>query len=449
MKHIRSYFLGIVIFLMPACSIINETPVDSIAASTYFQNYKDVEAAVISTYSVLTGANSYGRLRILATELSSNNIEHRINQFEFAHFSDHQLIAENIVLFPIWSEIYKGIMRANDVIAAVPKLDPKNQELSKNFLGEAYFLRAFMYFDLVRMFGDVPLVSTPSNNVDLNAVRVARTESQKIYAQIVADLQEAEKLLPESYAIKVQNRGRATKMTAKAYLAKVFLYQKDYTNCLAKLDEVINNTANYGLVSLDILYNTNDNLETVFELFFSIDGISLQLLPSIAPYNGFGEYYVNTNLLKLFDSQDKRLAYMIQNNGNWFAAKARKAKTTTADPVYCLRLAELLLIRAEVLARNSGTPTPKAIEALNLVRQRAGLEAKKMTDFANLDSFLETVLIEKRKEVMFETGDFWFDAIRAGYASKLLGVSNPNAYLYPIPNAEIVRNPNLTQNAGY
>ena len=451
MKHqILTYCLSILVFgSLPACSVTEENPIDSIAASNYFQTYKDVEAAVVGAYSVLTVPNSFGRFRVLVPELSAKSIVHRVAQFEFAHFSNNNIIPENILLLPLWSEMYRGIMRANDIIAAVPTLDTRNQELSRNFLGEAYFLRAFFYFDLARMFGGVPLIISPTNNIDLNAVRVPRADLQKVYSQIINDLLEAERLLPETYAVRNQIRGRATKTTARAYLAKVYFYQQNYMACLTKSSEALSNTANYSLVSLETLYSTNDNPEAIFEVFFVTDAVSIQLLPSSSPFNGTGEYFVTESLRRTYEPQDKRLNYMIQSGNNWFAAKARKIRAATADPVYCLRVAELHLIRAEALARTAGSVSPQAVAALNLVRERAGLPPLQTTDFTSLDNFIELVLIEKRRELAFETGEFWFDAIRAGLAAKLLGVTNPNAYLYPIPSAELIRNPNLTQNAGY
>jgi starch-binding outer membrane protein, SusD/RagB family len=151
----------------------------------------------------------------------------------------------------------------------------------------------------------------------------------------------------------------------------------------------------------------------------------------------------------LFEAGDKRLDYFLPKNNLFFAGKSKKTKLAPADPVYCLRLAEMYLIQAETQARSENNVSPQALQALNTVRQRAGLKPKQLADFPTVSSFVEEIVIEKRRELMFETGDAWFDMVRADLAGKLLGVTDPNAYVYPIPNSEIVNNPKLKQNAGY
>ena len=398
-----------------------------------------------------------------------------------------------------WSNAYITINRANIVIQLVPgiQMDPT---LRARVIGEAKFIRALSYFMLVSMFGDVPLVTSQITNAK-NA-QLPRTPKAQVYTLIESDLQSASTTLPASYS--GADVGRATSGAALALLAKVYLYQGDWTHAAQYAGQVINS----GTYSLNKVYNDNfsiskqnTNPENIFSVNFgspeTVTGVvgSIALLfglPSGFPGgDAYGLEFVLPSLVNSFSATDTRgngasfmiSPYTIQHGPDsgtvvTFISPPEPALHKPLDetdpqnmehrsweqqpnfqPV--LRYADVLLMYAEAVA-NGGTATAgSAVAALDQVRLRGDPSASSSAGAAD---FMDTLRVERRKEFIYE-GQRWFDLARWGildqalrakqaeiltiYPNEFKAVHGVTSTIYPIPQVEINSDPALTQNAGW
>ncbi|MGN6508452.1 MAG: RagB/SusD family nutrient uptake outer membrane protein [Chitinophaga sp.] len=408
-------------------------------------------------------------------------------------FRTNTLIKENLVPDNyFWAPMYKTIFSANAVIGGVAaststKLEPATRAV---LTGEAKFVRAFCYFYLVNLYGDVPLALSTDFNVNM---KLARTPKEEVYKQIVADLKDAQTLLTDDYSISGGERIRPNKGAATALLARVYLYMQDWPNADAAASAVIG----------DSQYKLPDDLTSVF-LKNSTGAIwQLQQNPAAKPYNGTWDganlsalfawtdlppelrlvyrdsaqfsslgpyliprYYFTKHQAAAFEADDKRKSdwasytetpVKSEWNGDtvFYARKYTVAIGSATQPVtqyyMVLRLAEQYLIRAEARARIGADLTGAAAD-LDALRLRAGL---KNTTAVTPEALLEAVAHERQVELFAEWGHRWFDLKRTGKAKEVLGAMpekqpwNDNQLLYPISPQEILKDPRLKQNPGY
>ncbi|OZI08845.1 RagB/SusD family nutrient uptake outer membrane protein [Siphonobacter sp. BAB-5385] len=378
----------------------------------------------------------------------------------------------------IWQGNYQGIARANQALTYLPTLTI--DEASKNrLIGEATFLRAYFYFNLVRTFGGVPLITTvpnPTNEADLQAGRT-RTTAEAIYAQIEADLNTAVTNLPEKGSIAT---GRATKGAAQALLAKVSMYQKKWDKVLELTNAVITG----GKYSLVDDYSTiwrevgENNAESIFEVQAQgttpNKGINnYSATQGVRGQWGWGFNTPSADLEKAYEPGDKRKAATIMYPGevlwdgqqvlatapnpryNKKAYVSRVAETyngndeQTNKNMRILRFAEVLLMHAE--ASNELGQSGNALISLNKVRVRAGLQAAQ----AGSQSDLRLKIWNERRVELAMEHDRMFDLRRQGRAAtvlRALGLPyvSPKHDLFPIPQTQIdLSGGQLKQNPGY
>ncbi|TAD97466.1 MAG: RagB/SusD family nutrient uptake outer membrane protein [Bacteroidetes bacterium] len=454
MKKIFLIFL----FFLTACNdLINPKPQDGVLAETYFANTTAAEAGVIAIYNRLISRELYLQDRVMAVELLGGNI-YPPNKTPppFHDTYTHNIPTSAQAVFTLWSSFYTAIGRANNVLYGIA--DMKGAEA---LYGETLFLRALMYFDLMRIYGDVPLVLEPTQVINLNKIYVKRTPKEEIYKQIVTDLLLAEVLCPSEYATTAATKGRATKWAAKMLLGKVYLYLGKYAESEKKLAE-IESSAKFIIAPIQTIFKINNIPESIWEL--QITSNTGHLNSALLPRNlgGQGQIAVEPNLLKMYENGDLRLTnYLYKENppptptnqpaptSATSVIKYQKNNAFQTDNIMVMRYAETLLIYAESAARNANAVTEKAVNLLNAIRTRAGLNPKKTTDFANLEAFIDELLWERRRELIGEFGETWFDLVRTDKAFDWLKLKSKNLYVIPIPDAELRNNPNLTQNAGY
>jgi hypothetical protein len=312
-------------------------------------------------------------------------------------------------------------------------------------LGEAYFIRALSYFDLARGWGGVQLQL--KSTTDLAGLKgIKRSTLDQTYDQVLADLVQAENLLPEDNS----TRNRAQKSTARALRARLHLYRKQWADAENYASQVIANTK-YALVKPYKTFFTAPFLttESVFELTYSTND-----------RNGFWGTWYPSSLggsftLKPSDAIVAKLSNPL-SGGTRSTLIAGTAPSvygvlynTTAssiDPSYVIRIAELYLIRAEARAQqNKLVGANSASTDLNIIRDRAGLAPTAAVTQGDLLLAIEN---ENSVEFPFEAHR-WFDLTRTGRAGAVLGITNPNYYLFPIPLSDILSDPDVTQNPGY
>lgn len=451
MKVIKKlkYILPLVaVFSMPSCkSFLDVKPKDAVSDEQTIFDKSSAETAVRGIYRGLAADNYYGVNFVSIGYLSGDNIQWTGSQSIVQDFINHNVKPENATIAGVWAAIYNVINRANDAISTIPSVnDASFTTAYKNQLvGEAYFARALAYFDLARTWGGVQIVTTPTNSAtDKSGIK--RGSLAETYAQVLSDLNAAEPLLtiPAS-----PNPVRANKETVWALKARYYLYQKDWANAESYASQVIADTKNYALLKPYSSWFANNAVatrESVFELSYSAtytNGHRGQWQP---PANGGTRQWAPNNtlvsLLNTAATGGTRNALIAQTSaGLWYGNLYYRSPAT--DPAYVIRIAELYLIRAE--ARAQQNHLVDALADLNAVRDRAGLTPGTAVTQADVLLAIEN---ENRLEFALE-GHRWFDLVRTGRAQAVLGITDANKLLLPIPVDQLNADPSLTQNPGY
>ncbi|WAC14715.1 RagB/SusD family nutrient uptake outer membrane protein [Dyadobacter pollutisoli] len=454
---------------------LEEVPLSFFEESNSFNSAADATSAINAVYDRLKGV--YGMTMINLADLNGDECQVREENGGGTEIHKNLFNSGTGLFDQFYTASYVLIDRANRVIGNVPKIT-MDVKLRDQIVGEAKFIRALAYFNLVRAFGDVPLVTAVSN--DVVNVQIPRDAQEQVYQQIIQDLQEAEKVLPVKFTADTEI-GRATSGAAKSILAKVYLTRKDWTNAAAKAKEVIDSKA-YSLVPdyHDLFVPEKENgpehifsiqyscvlptygsqMAVSFAIFFTypinLTGGTYQVVPAFASSFQQGDYRKEVTVIT-----EKKLA-----NGTIVASRTGPHTDKYWDPLACgessarnnfivTRYADVLLMYAEAL-NELGAPTAEAYNAINLVRARArnGAAATVLPDLAGLSQaqFRDAVLQERGWELSFEGHRRW-DLLRTGKyveAMKAIGVTaDAKHLLYPIPLQEIDVNPALVQNAGY
>jgi len=493
-------FVGIVTVV--ACNKLAEKPVGTIVSGQFYKTQADAVAAVNAVYTTLNSDPAgdfpiYGRELNLMTDNASDNQNFSPSNTnpDVRAMSTITYVASNGRILKNWQQHYYGINRANiaiDGVTGTAAVAFTTAGLQARLVGEAKFIRALLYFNLVRLFGPVPLVLHNASGVDITTLQVARTSRDSVYAQIVADLNDAAAALPASYS--GVDVGRVTSGAAHALLAKVDVTRRDWVSAQTELLKVLTAgtfsgaTGNYGY-GLFANYKdafakaTKNGVEHVFSVQFVTSGgevgATQYLSQSFTSFNP-GTYPIDipadSSVSQLFASGDTRKAvtfYTTQYNAATgqtvvfnnpytpylnkfvdYAIAPLNNQSTSGINYPVIRYAEVLLLYAEVLNEMGGGPTADAYAAVNLVRARANVGP--LTAGLGVADFRDSVFLERRKEFIQE-GQRWFDLVRRGGEYYLAAQHRIAAHaaatladtLYPIPVTEIQLDPLLTQNPGW
>ena len=426
-----------------------DKPIASIPADAVFADDIKAGAAVRGLYATMvTGVNSAftggidAGLGVSADELrcSEGNV--------YYDFYTNVVTPANTTNTRIWSQLYNLIFNANAIIEQIPKSTGMTEAARKQYMGEARFMRAVMYFYLVNIYGDVPMPTT--TKYEVNAL-LPRTPVSQIYDLIIDDLKFAHESLSPNY-ISTGQRFRANRYAASAMLARVALYLQDWQNAeLAATDVIDGGRALYGM---------EPDLTKTF--LIGSKEIIMQLPPIETlnyTYNGYifgGTLYpLNQFLYNNFEAGDLRKANWIRANGAehyMYKYKVNSGSTNAkTEGMIFLRVAETYLIRAEARAQLNNLSG--AISDLDVIRKRSGvrLVADVVPDISK-DDLLGVIIHERYVELFAELGHRWFDLKRTGRASEVFKNKpnwRPEALLMPIPKDDMDRNPALVQNPGY
>jgi hypothetical protein len=429
-----------------ACeSFLDQKPQSVVLTEEAITNPTAARAAIIGAYASL--ASGYGLPYTAYPDLLADNLAHNGTMTNLSQFKNHAILPDNGAVSSLWQSLYQGINQANYILAKVPLLSDPAFTDQKRILAEAKFIRALLYFHLVRYWGDVPLITMPTETTD--NLLVSRTAQEQVYVLIQADLQEATPDLPETAT------GRATQAAAQALLARVALYQQDYVLAASLSEEIIRRKQFALVAEYRLLFETKNTTESIFELQYnstSTNSLPFWFFPtSLGGRNEIGPRGTGSTLESAYEPGDRRKSASISPGGLVLDGKTIPAGigikyyriSTSDDNVLVIRYAEVLLIRAEALARQGNLS--EGLASLNQIRQRAGLKALSGLDQNGLLLAIEQ---ERRVELAME-GHRWFDLIRTGRAQQVLGIQEPSQLLLPIPQGELLINPNLTQNEGY
>ena len=474
------------VFLVSCEGLINLTPVSELNSSNYYQTATDFNNALIAAYDALQEKNS---IDFIMNEIRSDNGTEMKYQYE-KDLDNFSVSETNELISKFWKIAYKGIFRTNVILEKI-----ENAEITESqkdlIVGQAKVIRAYIYFDLVRYFGEVPLVTKELKLSESYSVK--RSPVAAVYQLIENDLKDAALVLPSVYT--GNDIGRITKGASKAMLAKVYLTQQKFADSKTLLEEVMGDTqAGYQILPSfsDVFSVSNqNNKEIIFAIQYSNgtgDGNTFMndfgpgtIGSDVCPGVGSEHNHPTVDLIRAYQPGDTRKAVTLREyivnpvthdtvNGPYnrkFLANQLMNDSGVDWPV--LRYADVILMYAEVL--NELNDLPGAIIQINKIRERAFENQLNNYDNVSIPTkevFRDKVLNERRIELAFEN-QRWFDLIRTGKAMDFLQTENRLAdwktgtiylslavnmeafeTLYPIPLDEIeISGGNLTQNDGY
>lgn len=454
-------YIAAVAMLFASCNVLEETPESFISTGNFYKTKSDALAALAAAYAPLGQNGFVSRNYVIMGEIPTDNMFPLANNNDRVTLDNYVQTSQNGVLRETWQNFYIGITRCNVVLARVPLIEME-QVLKDRILGEAKFLRALYYFQLVQYWGKVPLVTEEVTSLD-EVTFPERAEGEAVYAQIIADLKDAETTLPVSYS--AADLGRATQGAAKAFLAKVYLTRKQYDLAAAKAKEVMSAPFTYALWAnyADVFaIGTEFGKEYIFDVSFvggASGGQGGALIAFFAQENnavqgrGFGSFKPTEELYNSFSPEDKRLPVFFTKgtDNKYYCNKWIDASSTTANTsgnnYPLMRYADVVLMYAEAYNKvNDIADDNDAYKAVNSIRERAGLT--KLSGLTK-EQLHDAILNERRLELCFE-GHRWFDLVRT---DTFLPVLQGKGYaatekdkLMPVPQFEIDLNTNLLPN---
>jgi len=455
-NKIRYISMFIVLLSFAACddNILDLEPLSAVGVNGYFNNADEVESAVIAIYD---GMQQVPQREFAVLEMRTDNTRTKSSEGIWAEFEDLNVQETNGVVADYWAFNYNVIFRSNLVLEHL-EVVPNATERAQ-FEAEAKFGRALSYFNLVRAFGDVPLVDQVIGPEDTEEA-YTRDSSDDIYALIISDLTFAASNLPAKGEITF---GRATSGAANGILAKVHLTLENYSDAETILEALVNGTE-YSLMDdyQDVFYSEGND-EILFAIPYLNDNSSESQDFSFEMTAGgvvSGLNYLTNEFINAIDPADTERIPVLRNPAN--QAEVGKFLTNSADVRFggndwiVLRHADIYLMHAEaIMAGGTSTTTVSAIRSYNAIRDRVGLPTLAEDGTGTLT--LDMLSAERRMELAFENHRL-YDLIRMGKATEVLSAfaaangfnySN-NDLLLPIPLREInLSDGLLTQNPGY
>lgn len=466
-KYIGCAFLLAVLYGITSCKKLVDVdpPTNALVTTSVFSNdataitaqfavYANLDAQVLKSLDVFTGLSSDEFTNYSTTQFNIDTYANNLNAQNDGSFNGY------------WSIYYFYIYQENAIIENVQASKGMSTRVKQLMTGEALFMRAYSYFQLVNLFGDVPLVLSTDYTKNSDLPRVPKGQ---VYNQIVDDLKNAQGLLSPTYLDASDNVGatdrvRPTTWAADALLARVYLYMGKYDLAEQQATLVIANSAMFSLVTdLNKVFKMN-SLEAIWQLTppstnkYTPEGNNFIL--TTPPASSNSQVTISTQLLGSFEPNDARRANWIssysQNGTIWyFPYKYKDNISATALSEYSMgfRLAEQYLIRSE--ARVQQGNLAGGVNDLNIIRNRAGL----LPTTAVTQNNLLIAIAHERQVELFAENDRWFDlkrtntidAVMSNVTSQKSGGTPWNSFqqLYPLAPSDIQLNPNLTQNPGY
>ena len=430
------------------------SPISNVSVDIFYKTADDIEQAVVAAYDALQDEGQYGFNFMMYMEIRSDNasVESPTNVGgEYGDIDLFQLSPGNSRLNDSWNSCYRGIQRCNIVLNRINDVD-MDASIRATRSGEVKFIRALTYFNLVRLWGDVPLVITETED-PFDLFSVGRSTVAEVYDQIITDLNEAINDLPISNDV-----GRATKGAAQALLGKVHLTLGNWSEAVTVLNAVNGYTLNPNFEDNFGIANENGP-ESIFEVQFQAGNGEGSPYPNqVAPVgsadellNGIGsqrgENIPTDWVFDSFEDGDLRRETTIGrfNDAINYAIKLIDIPAQDFDSdlnIIVMRYADVLLMTAEALNEQNYTADGEAFALLNQIRDRAGLNALTSTDLPDQNSFREAIHEERRHELVSENHR-WFDLIRTGRAVEVMNAST-SAFtvsefqlLFPIPLSAI------------
>lgn len=468
MKTIQNLLPVILVCLLAgACTKqLDQSPTTSKVASQFFTTQSEAEEYINAVYGTLQRVGLYGQYVPVLAEISSDNTWDQVPSNDDGYAGQLDLfttIPSNGILSQNWSDSYVAIQRANVVLNRIGAITYQADSIKTARIGAMKFIRALIYFNLVRTFGDVPLVTKETVNTNAYFGQ-GRTPKDTIYTQILQDLNEA---IPALQPVADQ-KGGVVKTAAEALLGKVYLTLGQYQNAISTLNKVVASGTHSLLPNTANIFSlTNENnAEIIFAVQFAagVNGntegspLQQQTSPSGFESGAKGHNLPTLYLYNKYSNPDLRKGVYIDTTSQG-VPYCKKYVANASNPIdggsdfVVLRYADVLLMLAE--ASNQTGNTSDALGYLNMIRTRAGLTSFTVTDQTQLAA---EIALQRQLELVGE-GHRWFDLLYSGNA-----VQTMNTYfqatgqnitvkdfnlLMPVPQNQIDTDPSIKQNPGY
>jgi hypothetical protein len=462
--NIRHLLLPAVLFAFASgCdSMLNVQPTEEVADENAIVDAVSARSALAGAYDALQEDYYYAEPIITVNELSSDNAIHSGTFTSYVEADDNRLTAHNDHAQHYWEDVYMGIGRANNLIAKVPLVAGLSDAEKNQIVGEALFLRALHYHNLVKHYAGVPLRLTPVTDIN-EASNATRASVAEVYTQILGDLAQAEGLMTS-----VDDTRSGSLGGVRALRARVLLYRGSpgptgvnasgtWAEVEAAAASVIAMTSSYSLAAdySDLFSPTGGNTsEDIFRVRFTDqDANSIGYYFRMKSIGGRYELAPTASIRNAYEAGDERGTWSVKpapdpDDPRFYISKFPTVAGT--EHPHVIRLAEIYLIRAEARAMQGNFAG--AVDDYNLLRARAGLAPHVLgvDVLATEADVMAAVRRERRVELAFE-GDRWPDLVRSNLAVSVMGLDDrPFQVLYPIPQSERdVTTPPLEQNPGY
>ncbi len=467
MKKIYRLLISALLITTTACDDeLNQDPITSKVLSNFLQNETEVEEYVNAVYASLQSNGLYGLYLPAFGEISSDNTFDEVPANDdgiYGQLDEFSTLPSNGIVTATWRDSYQGIQKTNVVLNRIENISFRNENVKQARIGEMKFIRALLYFNLVRLYGDVPLVVEETTDPNTYFGQ-GRTSSAVVYDQIEKDLSEAISELPEVASLP----GKVIKTAAQSLLGKVYLTLKNYDEARTLLEAVVT-SGKYTLLSnpANVFSIANENnKEIIFAVQFAsgingnTEGSTMfqQFSPSGTQSGAKGHNLPVKSLYALYENGDLRKGSYadVTPASIPFSKKLTKPTTVITDggsDVVVLRYADVLLMLAE--AENELKNTAKAAGYLNEIRIRAGLNETAATDEEDMRAMID---LERRLELIGE-GHRWFDLLRTDQTIDVMNkwfkdngkliVVDVHHLLMPIPQSQLNTDPSIKQNDGY
>lgn len=456
---IRNYYfycLIIAVASITSCKkyLTLDLPSTALGDKAVFNDSATAEAAILGMYHrcMQNSLAIYNGGGTLLTGLITDELEITSVDPFYQEIYDYSQQPTNTLIQNVWTELYQLIYRANAAIEGLSTHALGSRPIYERLAGEAYFIRALAYLELIQLFGPVPLTLTTDYRV--NSI-LKRTEEEQVMQHIVKDLQQATSLLPTSYFAK-NGRVRPNRFAALAMLSRIFLYRKEWSEAIMAADNVLSEKTLFSLAEHPKQVFEPTSREAIWQLMPVLPGYNTGVSQLFLIGAGIPTYAtLHSNFLEAFEIGDTRLEEWIAlhnfSGRNYYQPQKYRFRTAGEGKEFLvmLRLGEVILNRAE--ARAETGDFDGATEDLNQIRKRAGLSALSFLTKADL---LQAISNERRIELAFEGTHRWSDLKRTGRAEEVLSALKSDSWrsealYWPIPQTEINGNPNLNQNKGY
>lgn len=468
--NFRFWITVIFFFLVAACRH-DEDPKSFITPDEFFNEDRDAQAAIDAIYHHINTGNSiyseqYWLLNALFSDLATSD---GVNP-DLEELSQFRPETDNEIIETLWKGLYEGVAKANYAIRNIPDA-PLSEDEKNLFLAEARFLRAFFYFDLVRLFGAVPLVEeTP---LDINDIEFpARTPADTVFQYLESELNFSFQNLPLT-----SNPGRPTVYTAAAMLCKLYLTTKNYTRAAQASRFLLqgafvlqndyaglfrNNSQNNSEIIWSVNLNPGNGSKINFMTLPYVLGGLGRVLPSASFYDSFEnlDHRYQVTFLDQYSDMAGNIISIDPHVQKYWDRSAETIIGNSSIDFPLIRFADILLLHAEALNELRNGSSAEALGAINLVRARARFDGSIthdiLPDLGRMDKeeFAEAILEERKRELGWE-GHRWFDLVRFGQLEQKVKEAKPQSNVspthihLPIPASELRSNKNLTQNPGY